>query len=111
MQYIFTELTISLSPYEERRMAMIDSKVYSQATLTVGDLQRILRIGQVAAYALVRSNSFPVVRIGRSYRIPQETFISWMQSSNPTTKAPSTAIDNNSCTLSKLKYGGLSYGK
>lgn len=95
---------------------MIDPADYGQATLTVKDVQEILRIGQVSAYALVRSNVFPVVRVGRSYRVPQEAFIRWMQSASApmnvcAAKTNNTAVADKTCILTKIKNGGYHYGK
>lgn len=48
-------------------------------TLRVKDIQQILGIGQVSAYNLIHSNSFPVTKIGKNYRIPREPFFQWME--------------------------------
>lgn len=50
----------------------------TQEILTVKDIQRILQIGTNNAYALVRSNVFPVIKVGHSYRIPKDSFYEWM---------------------------------
>ncbi len=47
-------------------------------TLTVKDIQKILNIGVNAAYVLIHSNSFPVRKIGHSYRIPIKGFYDWL---------------------------------
>ena len=47
-------------------------------TLSVKDIQRILQIGSNSAYALIRSNEFPVIKVGHSYRIPKDDFYEWM---------------------------------
>ena len=52
--------------------------IETQETLTVKDIQRILNIGVNNAYALVRSNVFPVIKVGHSYRIPRDEFYAWM---------------------------------
>lgn len=52
--------------------------IETQETLTVKDIQRILNIGVNNAYALVRSNVFPVIKVGHSYRIPRDDFYAWM---------------------------------
>lgn len=49
-----------------------------KATLTVKDIQGILRIGQVSAYQLIHRPDFPVIKIGRSYRIPSDAFFEWL---------------------------------
>jgi hypothetical protein len=39
--------------------------------LTVGDLQKVLRIGRNGTYEAIRRSDVPVVRIGRCIRIPK----------------------------------------
>ena len=48
-------------------------------TLTVRDIKQILNISINAAYNLIHSKSFPVIRIGNSFRVP---FYEWMKSSH-----------------------------
>ena len=50
------------------------------AVYTVSDIQRILRISRTAAYALVNSGLFPVIRIGKSIRVSKVVFDNWMNS-------------------------------
>lgn len=50
-----------------------------QDTLTVKDLQRILKIGTNSAYTLIHSKAFPVIKIGQTYRIPAEPFYAWLK--------------------------------
>ena len=49
-----------------------------QETLTVRELQQILKIGTNSAYTLIHSNAFPVIKIGQSYRIPAAPFYAWL---------------------------------
>ena len=51
-------------------------------TLSVKDVKRLLNIGTAAAYNLIHSKSFPVIRIGNSFRIPKEPFFEWLKSSH-----------------------------
>ena len=51
-------------------------------TLTVQDIKQILNISINAAYNLIHSKSFPVIRIGNSFRVPKEPFYEWMKSSH-----------------------------
>ena len=53
-----------------------------QKTLTLKEMQDILQIGTNSAYSLLHSHAFPVVKIGRSYRIPAEPFYDWLNHSN-----------------------------
>ena len=49
-----------------------------QDTLTVKELQQILKIGANSAYTLIHSKAFPVIKIGQTYRIPAEPFYAWL---------------------------------
>lgn len=49
-----------------------------KSTYTVKDLQSLLNISKNTAYKLVVSGAFPVLKIGRTYRIPREGFHKWM---------------------------------
>ena len=48
--------------------------------LTVKDIRQILKIGTNAAYNLIHSKAFPVIKIGQNYRIPAEPFYTWLES-------------------------------
>lgn len=52
-----------------------------QETFTVREIRDILNIGINTAYNLVHSNAFPVVKIGHSYRIPKDSFYTWLNTS------------------------------
>lgn len=47
--------------------------------LTVKELQEILKIGTNAAYTLIHSKAFPVIKIGQTYRIPAAPFYAWLE--------------------------------
>ncbi|WP_300692877.1 helix-turn-helix domain-containing protein [uncultured Oscillibacter sp.] len=49
-----------------------------QETLTVKELQQILKIGANSAYTLIHSKAFPVIKIGQTCRIPAEPFYAWL---------------------------------
>ena len=57
-------------------------EVTLQKALTLKEMQDILQIGTSSAYSLLHSHAFPVVKIGRSYRIPAEPFYDWLNHSN-----------------------------
>jgi hypothetical protein len=48
------------------------------AVLNVADIQKVLGIGGRQAYDLVNSEQFRVIRIGRTIKIPKDSFISWL---------------------------------
>ena len=53
---------------------------YCGETLTVSEVQRILKIGNNTVYNLIHSNSFLVKKVGHSYRIPATSFYHWLAS-------------------------------
>jgi excisionase family DNA binding protein len=50
-------------------------------SLTLKELCAVLNIGHTKGYELVRSKSFPVVRVGRAIRIPSEPYFAWLNNS------------------------------
>lgn len=81
---------------------MIDVDFLSQSFFTVKEIQELLRIGQVAAYRLVRSPGFPVIRVGKTYRIPASDFYSWIKTQYPKT-AETILIPDTTCILGQIK--------
>ena len=51
-------------------------------TLTVQDIQKILKLGRNRVYNLVHSNAFPGIRIGNLIRIPKEPFYEGLATSH-----------------------------
>jgi len=51
--------------------------------LTVSNIRQILQLGTNSAYNLIHSKSFPVKRVGRSYRIPADSFYQWLEGQLP----------------------------
>ncbi|HBG01891.1 MAG TPA: DNA-binding protein [Firmicutes bacterium] len=46
--------------------------------LTVSELTELLRIGRSSAYELCNSNQFPVLRVGKTIRIPKKGLHDWI---------------------------------
>lgn len=46
--------------------------------LTVKDLQSILGIGRDTAYALMHSQAFPAMKIGRRYFVSKDVLYDWI---------------------------------
>lgn len=55
-----------------------DSEYHSQV-YSVKDLQKILCVSHNTAYALVRSGQIRSIRIGRTYKIPQEAVAEFLR--------------------------------
>lgn len=47
--------------------------------LEPSDIKEYLKISKTAAYQLVQSNQFHVVKVGRKYKIPKNAFIKWFE--------------------------------
>lgn len=48
--------------------------------LTVEELKDVLKITEKKAKALMRTEGFPSIRIGREYRVEEEALMEWMRS-------------------------------
>ena len=59
--------------------------------LTTKDLQDVLKISPKQAKALMRTDGFPSIKIGREYRVEEQSLLDWMK----TTKA--VKLDYKSC--------------
>lgn len=46
---------------------------------TTKDIQDILKIGRDKAYTLMRSASFPSIKIGGQYLVSKDSFLAWIQ--------------------------------
>lgn len=47
--------------------------------LTTEDLQEVLKLTERRAKALMRSEGFPSVRIGREYRVEEDALMEWLK--------------------------------
>lgn len=47
--------------------------------LTTEDLQEVLKLTERRAKALMRSEGFPSVRIGRDYRVEEDALMEWLK--------------------------------
>ena len=47
--------------------------------LTIYELAVMMRISKMSAYRLVRTGELEAIRVGRSYRIPEEAVIVYMR--------------------------------
>ncbi len=47
--------------------------------LTIYELAHMMRISKMSAYRLVHSGELEAIRVGRSYRIPEQAVISYMR--------------------------------
>ena len=61
---------------------MAKSAVVDQQTipllLTMKNIQEVTGLSKAKAYELAHSRGFPLVRFGRSMRVPREAFLRWL---------------------------------
>ena len=46
--------------------------------LTVQNVQNVMGLSKPKAYELVHTKGFPVIRFGRSMRVPRDRFLEWL---------------------------------
>ncbi len=49
--------------------------------LTVAEVAAIMRVSKMTVYRLVHSGEMPAVRVGRSFRVPQDAVDAYLKSS------------------------------
>ncbi len=49
--------------------------------LTVAEVAETMRVSKMTVYRLTRSGELPAVRVGRSYRVPQDALEAFLASS------------------------------
>ena len=57
----------------------MNKSIIDKEILTVKDVGNFLRIGTNAAYNLIHSKGFPVIKIGQCYRVPTKAFLKWVE--------------------------------
>lgn len=59
--------------------------------LTTDDIQSILKLNERQAKALMRTGDFPSIKIGREYRVEEQSFYNWIKSTK------SVKLDYSKC--------------
>ena len=60
---------------------LIRSESASESLLLTGnDIARLLRIGRSKAFAMMAKGELPIVRFGRSVRVPRHALYGWIES-------------------------------
>jgi len=52
--------------------------VRNQRLLTIKEAREILRVGHVKIYEMAQRKEFPVIRVGKNYRVPEKEFFEWL---------------------------------
>ena len=59
--------------------------------LTTNDVKSILKLSDKQAKALMRADGFPSIKIGREYRVEEQSLLNWMK------ETKSIKLDYNKC--------------
>lgn len=59
--------------------------------LTINDVKSILKLSDKQAKALMRTEGFPSIKIGREYRVEEQALLDWMK------ETKSIKLDYNKC--------------
>ena len=62
-------------PVRARAASAVPSLESLPELLTIPEVMRVARIGRTAAYELARSGGVPVVRFGRTVRVPRAALV------------------------------------
>jgi excisionase family DNA binding protein len=49
--------------------------------LTVAEVAKVMRVSKMTVYRLVHSGELPAVRVGRSFRVPEDTVNEYLRKS------------------------------
>jgi excisionase family DNA binding protein len=66
----------------KQEQEIITDETMPLETFTIKEIGEILKIGTNSTYNLIHSKAFPVIKIGRSYRVPKEPFYTWLNESH-----------------------------
>lgn len=50
--------------------------------LTVGEVAEVMRVSKMTVYRLLHSGDLPGVRVGRSFRVPEDALTEYLRSSS-----------------------------
>ena len=59
----------------------IERKLAEVRFLTVAKVASIMRVSKMTVYRLVHSGDLPAVRVGRSFRVPEDAVNTYLESS------------------------------
>lgn len=68
----------ALKLYREDSKKTVEEVSMQSEVYTVKDIQQILSISRTTAYQLMASPPFPILKIGKTYRVSKVVFDSWL---------------------------------
>jgi excisionase family DNA binding protein len=71
--------------------------------LRIEEAATLLGVGRTTVYAMVSAQKLPVVRIGRSVRIPREALVQWTQE-HVDGKADERGVDSPAYAIPRVRY-------
>jgi excisionase family DNA binding protein len=62
-------------------MASTDSSLNEVRFLTVAEVAAVMRVSKMTVYRLVHNGELPAVRVGRSFRVPEQAVHTYLRDS------------------------------
>lgn len=62
-------------------MASTDSSLNEVRFLTVAEVAGVMRVSKMTVYRLVHNGELPAVRVGRSFRVPEQAVHTYLRDS------------------------------
>lgn len=66
---------------EKIEVDMSDDRLSEVRFLTVAEVASIMRVSKMTVYRMVHNGELPAVRVGRSFRVPQDAVNAYLDSS------------------------------
>ena len=82
--HVRPERKLDLTPstdWERKIMATADRPLGEVRFLTVAEVAAAMRVSKMTVYRLVHNGELPAVRVGRSFRVPEQAVHSYLQES------------------------------
>lgn len=62
-------------------MGSVDRPLSEVAFLTVAEVAAVMRVSKMTVYRLVHAGALPAVRVGRSFRVPEQAVHDYLEQS------------------------------
>lgn len=62
-------------------MGSVDRPLSEVAFLTVAEVAAVMRVSKMTVYRLVHAGTLPAVRVGRSFRVPEQAVHDYLRQS------------------------------
>lgn len=70
-----------MRPCEKTEVTMPHDRLAEARFLTVAEVASIMRVSKMTVYRMVHNGDLPAVRVGRSFRVPEDAVKAYLESS------------------------------